>query len=152
MAFEPGRRTEMASKRHTAEEIVAKLRQVDVLTSQGSTVADAVRQIGVTEVTYGRTAGWGDLLYAPRGRDHHRKLAQALQRGAAACLVGLPPTGPGGLRSRVCRVAGGASWISFASHAPAGAQTSSQLTFALDHQLGADHRSSCTYAVAIEVR
>ena len=40
----------MASKRHTPEEIVAKLRQVDVLTSQGSTVADAVRQIGVTEV------------------------------------------------------------------------------------------------------
>ena len=44
----------MASKRHTPEEIVAKLRQVDVLTSQGSTVADAVRQIGVTEVTYYR--------------------------------------------------------------------------------------------------
>ena len=44
----------MASKRHTPEQIVAKLRQVDVLTSQGSTVADAVRQIGVTEVTYYR--------------------------------------------------------------------------------------------------
>jgi hypothetical protein len=40
----------MAIKRHTPEEIVAKLRQVDVLTSQGSTVADAVRKIGVTEV------------------------------------------------------------------------------------------------------
>ena len=40
----------MASKRHTPEEIVAKLRQVDVLTSQGTLVADAVRQIGVTEV------------------------------------------------------------------------------------------------------
>ena len=36
-------------KRHKPEEIVAKLRQVDVLTGQGSTVADAVRQIGVTE-------------------------------------------------------------------------------------------------------
>ena len=42
----------MASKRHTPEEIVAKLRQVDVLTSQGSTVADAVRKIGVTEVDH----------------------------------------------------------------------------------------------------
>ena len=52
----------MASKRHTPEQIVAKLRQVDVLTSQGATVADAVRAIGVTEVTYGRTAGWRDLL------------------------------------------------------------------------------------------
>jgi transposase-like protein len=29
-----------------------KLRQVDVLTSQGRSVADAIRSIGVTEVTY----------------------------------------------------------------------------------------------------
>ena len=52
----------MASKRHTPEQIVAKLRQVDVLTSQGTSVADAVRSIGVTEVTYGRAVEWGDLL------------------------------------------------------------------------------------------
>lgn len=39
----------MARKRHTAEEIVAKLRQVDVLMAQGRQVADAVRAIGVTE-------------------------------------------------------------------------------------------------------
>ena len=44
----------MPRKRHTAEEIVAKLRQVDVLTSQGRPVADAVRAIGVAEVTYYR--------------------------------------------------------------------------------------------------
>ena len=42
------------AKRHTAEEIVAKLRQVDVLMAQGRPVADAVRWIGVTEVTYYR--------------------------------------------------------------------------------------------------
>ena len=42
------------AKRHTAEEIVAKLRQVDVLMAQGRSVADAVRSIGVTEVTYYR--------------------------------------------------------------------------------------------------
>jgi putative transposase len=42
------------SKRHKPEEIVAKLRQVDVMTSQGQSVADAVRAIGVTEVTYYR--------------------------------------------------------------------------------------------------
>ncbi|MFT5508475.1 MAG: putative transposase [Hyphomicrobiaceae bacterium] len=41
-------------KKHKPEEIVVKLRQVDVLTSQGSTVADAIRQIGVTEITYYR--------------------------------------------------------------------------------------------------
>jgi putative transposase len=44
----------MGKKRHTAEEIVSKLRQVDVLTAQGRTVAEAIRQIGVTEVTYYR--------------------------------------------------------------------------------------------------
>jgi transposase-like protein len=44
----------MATKRHTAEEIVAKLRQVDVLVAQGRAVSDAVRSIGVTEVTYYR--------------------------------------------------------------------------------------------------
>ena len=44
----------MAGKRLTSEEIVARLRQVDVLNSQGKTVAEAVRAIGVTEVTYYR--------------------------------------------------------------------------------------------------
>ena len=44
----------MPRKHHKPEEIVAKLRQVDVLTSQGKLVADAVRAIGVTEVTYYR--------------------------------------------------------------------------------------------------
>jgi len=44
----------MGRKRHTAEEIVAKLRQVDVIMAQGRPVADAVRSIGVTEVTYYR--------------------------------------------------------------------------------------------------
>src|SRR5215218_6090008 len=53
MAFEP-RTTTMPRKRHKPEEIVAKLRQVDVLVSQGQSVADAVRSIGVTEVTYYR--------------------------------------------------------------------------------------------------
>ena len=41
-------------KRYTPEEIVAKLRQVDVLVSQGQNIADAIRQIGVSEVTYYR--------------------------------------------------------------------------------------------------
>ena len=44
----------MARKRYKPEEIVSKLRQVDVLTSQGATASDAIRQIGVTEVTYYR--------------------------------------------------------------------------------------------------
>lgn len=44
----------MPRKRYKPEEIVAKLRQVDVLVSQGQSVADAIRAIGVAEVTYYR--------------------------------------------------------------------------------------------------
>ena len=44
----------MGRKRHKPEEIVAKLRQVDVLTTQGQSVAESIRSIGVTEVTYYR--------------------------------------------------------------------------------------------------
>ena len=44
----------MPRKRHKPEEIVTKLRQVDVLVSQGQGIVDAIRQIGVSEVTYYR--------------------------------------------------------------------------------------------------
>ena len=44
----------MARKHHKPEEIVAKLRQVEVLVGQGKSVAEAVRAIGVTEPTYYR--------------------------------------------------------------------------------------------------
>src|SRR6266478_4541866 len=42
------RRTVMARKRYKPEEIVAKLRQVDVLVSQGQGMTEAIRQIGVS--------------------------------------------------------------------------------------------------------
>jgi putative transposase len=54
MPFGSKEEDQMPRKRHKPEEIVAKLRQVDVLTSQGQSVADAIRSIGVTEVTYYR--------------------------------------------------------------------------------------------------
>jgi putative transposase len=44
----------MASKRHTAEQIINKLREVEILVSQGSSVRDAIRQIEVSEQTYYR--------------------------------------------------------------------------------------------------
>jgi putative transposase len=44
----------MAGKREKPEDIVAKLRQVEVLQGQGLTIAEAVRQIGVTQQTYYR--------------------------------------------------------------------------------------------------
>ena len=52
----------MASKHHKPEEIVAKLRQVEVLVGQGKTVAEGARAIGVTEATYYRwRAEYGGL-------------------------------------------------------------------------------------------
>ncbi len=44
----------MANKRLKPEEIVSKLRQVEVLTGQGMARLDAIRQIGVVEQTYYR--------------------------------------------------------------------------------------------------
>jgi putative transposase len=54
---------QMPRKRHKPEEIVAKLRQVDVLTAQGQSVADAIRSIGVSEVTYHR---WRNEFGGPK--------------------------------------------------------------------------------------
>lgn len=44
----------MATKRHKPEEIVSKLRQVDVLVGQGFARVDAIRQVSITEQTYYR--------------------------------------------------------------------------------------------------
>jgi len=60
----------MAGKRDTPEEIVVKLRQVEVLQGQGMSVADAVRQIGVTQQTCYR---WR-RQYGGMGREQLRRL------------------------------------------------------------------------------
>ena len=44
----------MAGKREKPEEIVSKLRQVEVLQGQGATITKALRQIGVTQQTFYR--------------------------------------------------------------------------------------------------
>ena len=44
----------MPNKRPTPEEIVTRLRQVEVLVGQGKTRIDAIRSIGVVEQTYYR--------------------------------------------------------------------------------------------------
>ena len=46
------KRTRTPRKRYKPEEIVGKLRHVDVHLSQGIRVADAIQQIGASEVTY----------------------------------------------------------------------------------------------------
>src|SRR3954470_20361212 len=95
----------MRQKRHTPEEIVSKLRQVDVLVSQGTPVADAIRSIGVTEV------------------DHHRELATPLQFCSAACLSGLPASSSGGVRAGLRGRAGCAHPTDSAGQAPRSATT-----------------------------
>lgn len=44
----------MPSKRYKTEEIIHKLREAEVVLSQGSTVADVCKQLGVSEQTYYR--------------------------------------------------------------------------------------------------
>ena len=44
----------MPSKRHSPEQIISKLREAEVLISQGATIPQAAKQIGVTEQTFYR--------------------------------------------------------------------------------------------------
>ncbi len=59
-------------KRHKPEEIIAKLRQVEVMSGQGSSMADAIRAIGVTEVRYYR---WRSE-YGGMKLDHVKRLKE----------------------------------------------------------------------------
>ena len=62
----------MAGKREKPEDIVLKLRQVEVLQGQGRSVSDAVRQIGVTVQTYYR---WRKE-YGGMSRDQLKRLKE----------------------------------------------------------------------------
>ncbi len=62
----------MAGKREKPEEIVSKLRQVEVLQVQGMTIAEAARQIGVTQQTFYR---WRKL-YGGMGRSQLKRLKE----------------------------------------------------------------------------
>ena len=44
----------MAGRRHTAEQIVGKLRETEVHLSKGMSIAQACKQIGITDQTYYR--------------------------------------------------------------------------------------------------
>jgi putative transposase len=62
----------MAGKRDKPEDIVLKLRQVEVLQGQGKSVSEAVRQIGVTVQTYYR---WRKE-YGGMNRDQLKRLKE----------------------------------------------------------------------------
>jgi len=44
----------MSRKRYTAEQIIGHLRQAEIRTSEGKTIAEAVRELGISEQTYYR--------------------------------------------------------------------------------------------------
>ena len=62
----------MVGKRDKPEEIVSKLRQIELLQGQGRPIADAVRQIGVTVQTYYR---WRKE-YGGMNRDQLKRLKE----------------------------------------------------------------------------
>ena len=78
----------MGIKRHKPEEIVAKLRQVDVLTAQGKSIAEAVKTIAVTETTYFRwRAEYGGLKSDQVKRLKDLELENARLRRAVSDLT-----------------------------------------------------------------
>ena len=44
----------MPSKRYRPEDILSKLREADILISQGKTVAETIRILGISDVSYYR--------------------------------------------------------------------------------------------------
>lgn len=68
----------MKKTKHTPEQIVSKLRKVEALTAQGSSTADAVKQIGVSEQTYYR---W-KKQYGEMDKDQLRRLKELEKENA----------------------------------------------------------------------
>ena len=66
----------MTGKRDKPEDIVTKLRQVEVLHGQGMSMADAVRQIGVSQHTFYR---WRKQ-YGGMSRAHLKRLQKENER------------------------------------------------------------------------
>ena len=61
--------TLMARKRHTPDQILAKLRDADVLLAQGRSIADVVRKLEVSEQTYHR---WRNQYGGMKGEEMKR--------------------------------------------------------------------------------
>ncbi len=68
----------MKTTKHTPVQIVEKLRRVEALTTNGSTVADAVKKIEVTEPTYYR---WKNR-YGSMGKADVRQLKELERKNA----------------------------------------------------------------------
>ncbi len=80
----------MPKKRFNAEEIIHKLREAEVLSAQGRTVADIARQLGVTEQSYFRWCKeYGGLKV-----DQAKRLKDLEQENARLRLAAISPSTP----------------------------------------------------------
>ena len=78
----------MATKRYTAEQIISKLREAEVLLAKGMTVSLACKQIGVVEQTYYRwRREYGGLKVAQAKRFKELEKENTRLRKAVADLT-----------------------------------------------------------------
>ena len=68
----------MAKKRYSAEQIIQLLREVEIHTSEGKTISQASRQIGVTEQTQGRVVQWRNLYQPVGGPNTDREMEKGI--------------------------------------------------------------------------
>ena len=85
----------MARKRYKPEEIVGLLRQAEVLRGQGMSMADAIRQLGISEVTYYRwRKEYGGMSGARQQQvldgNRHSHTAEAVRINPRALLNAAP--------------------------------------------------------------
>ena len=76
----------MPSKKHKPEEIIGKLREVEIVLAQGATTAEACRRIAVTEQTYYRRR----REYGGLGTDQARRMKDLRRRMSG--FAGRSPT------------------------------------------------------------
>ena len=69
----------MAKKRHTAEQIISKLREAEVLLAKGTKMPLVYRKLGITEQTYDRwRKEYGELEYSSDSGDTGSRSASGL--------------------------------------------------------------------------
>jgi transposase len=72
LAARPGQEDEMKRKRHAPEQIVGHLREAEQMLTEGKTIVQVIKKLGVTEQTYYR---W-KRDYAGASTDPMKKLRQ----------------------------------------------------------------------------
>ena len=110
----------MKRRRHTPEQIVRKLREVERLLGEGQTIAEAAKQVEISEQTYHRWRNqYGGMKAddARRLRELERENAR-LKRILAAGATGLPPMSRSSPSEVSSALAGGPSAAAAGSRAP----------------------------------